>query len=403
MTPAITSIHYHLRPGGVTEVIRHHHRILTAAGIHHEILCGHNPTDLPAKVDPAFDYAAPTQTPTTFHPGRFPSSLLHFHNPCLGKNPALTASLAGLAAQGHALLLHHHDLAEDNRPDMLANLTHLPHRFPVSPRVGHAFINSRDRDLFIRAGLPHDRAFLLPNPFTPLDLPPPPDSGPATVVLPMRGIPRKNLAEFLLLAAAAPPGTRFLQASPPENTAWRENYDVWRTFAASLPLPVTFGAFQAGRTATLAASTHLLTTSTREGFGMIHLEAAGSRRVIGRLIPHLAPDLDGFPTCGLYQAILVDDTDFPALPPAAQRRAIADTAAGQEVATVIYQGNRTSLRRWLASQLARRTPGDASAALDRHSDTAQLQRLQLIARTLVSAPAAPPRFLDPHVIAQALA
>lgn len=404
MNPAITSIHYHLRPGGVTEVIRHHHRILSTAGIRHEILCGDNPTELPATIDPAFDYATPPHTPApaAFHPSRFPSSLLHFHNPCLGKNPALTAALAGLAAHGHALLLHHHDLAEDARPDMLARLADIPQRYPVSPRIGHAFINSRDRDLFLHAGLPADRAYLLPNPFTPLDLPPPATSGPATVVLPMRGIPRKNLAEFLLLAAAAPPGTRFLQASAPENPAWRENYDEWRTFAASLHLPVTFNAFSAGRGPTLATATHLLTTSTREGFGMIHLEAAGSRRVIGRLIPHLVPDLEGFPACGLYQAILIDDTDFPTLTAEAQRRAITATAAGREVATVIYEGNRTSLRSWLAAQLSRRSPGDASAALARHSDPAQLQRLTQIARTLLAAPAAPLRFLDPLLIAHAL-
>lgn len=400
MIPAIASIHYHLRPGGVTEVIRHHHRILRAAGVPHTIHCGENPSDLDAIVDPSLNYQlldSPSPT-VAFQPSPFPAALLHFHNPCLGKNPALSAALPDLARRGHALLLHHHDLAEDGRPDLLARLAKLPELYPWSSRVGHAFINSRDREIFLRAGLPEHRAFLLPNPCTPFDLPPPAPDGPATVVLPMRGIPRKNLGEFLLLAAAAPPGTRFLQASSPENPAWLGNYEEWRTFAAALSLPVTFDAFAAGRIATLASSTHLLTTSTQEGFGMIHLEAAGNRRVLGREIPYLAADLAGFPDSGLYQAILVDGCDFPTLDPASQRQAIAATLAGNDVATVIYHGNRTSLRHWLANQLALRTPEDATPALARHAYAAQLDRLMHIALTLGNAPQEPLRFVDPQTI-----
>ena len=403
MTAPVASIHYHLRPGGVTEVIRHNHRILSAAGIAHTILCGDNPSTLPATVDPAFDYAPAAAmengaAPAAFKPSRFPPALLHFHNPCLGKNPALTACLRGLAENGHALLLQHHDLAGDDRPGLLAALRGVPCRYPVSPRIGHAFINSRDLERFVRAGLPADRAFLLPNPFTLLPLPPPAAGGPATVLLPMRGIPRKNLAEFLLLAASAPPGSRFLQGSAPDNPAWLENYEIWRRFADTLGPRVHFDVFAEGRIEAMAASTHFATTSTHEGFGLIHLEAAGSRRVIGRRIPSLAADLAGFPDSGLYEAILIDGADFPTLAPVQQQEVIARAAAGDTSATVIQQGKPRPLRSWLADQLERRQPEDAPAALARHSDAAHLGRLTHIARVLLDSPAGPVRALDPAAI-----
>ncbi len=400
----VLTVHYHLRPGGVTEVIRQNHRILTAAGINHEILCGDNPSELPAAVDPAFDYSS-SAAATGFPGSRLPDheGLLHFHNPCLGKNPALTASLASLANSGRALLLQHHDFAEDGRPELLAALRKIENPYPLAPRIGHAFINTRDREIFLRAGLPEDRAFLLPNPFSPRPLPPVATHGPAVVLHPMRGLPRKNLGEMLLLAACSPPGTRFLQGSAPANETWRENYEGWRRFAAELGLPIDFDVFPHGRDDALARSTHLLTTSTQEGFGMIHLEAAGHRRVLGRRIAHLAADLAGFPADGLYDALLVAGTDFAALGVDDQRRAISSVVSGKLIPTVIHGEHRTSLPAWLADQLSLRPPGDASAALARHGDAAHLGRLLHIARTLLDAPAGPVTALDPRKIAEAWA
>lgn len=404
MTPAIVSIHYHLRPGGVTEVIRQNHRILNAAGIPHTIVCGDNPSELPAIVDPALDYSVgpPASAGTIPFPPES-SALLHFHNPCLGKNPALTRSLANLAESGHALLLQHHDLAEDGRPDMLAALEAVDNPYPDSPRIGHAFINSRDREIFLRAGLAEDRAFLLPNPSSSLHLPAVQPDGPAIVVHPMRGLPRKNLGELLLLAACAPPGTRFIQGSSPANPAWRSHYDEWRRFSETHGLPVEFDGFQHGRDKTLGSSTHLLTTSTKEGFGMIHLEAANQRRVLGRRIPCLDQDLAGFPDDGLYDAILVDGSYFANLPVDAQREAISKTIAGTTVPHVLRAGKPAPLSPWLADQLARRQPGDASEALARHGDSAHLHRLVTIATALLASPQGPVGTLDRHFIASAFA
>ncbi|GAA5483092.1 hypothetical protein [Haloferula sargassicola] len=390
----IATVHYHLRPGGVTEVIRQNHRILTAAGISHEIHCGHNPSDLPAIVDPALDYGGNPFIGALASAG----ALLHFHNPCLGKNPTLTRLLPRLAERGEAMLLQHHDLAEDGRPELLAALDSVEMVYPFSSRIGHAFINSRDRDLFLRAGLPEDRAFLLPNPSTPLDLPPPP-AGPACVLCPMRGLPRKNLGELLLLAACAPAGTRFLQGSAPRNAAWTANYDGWRSLADTLGLPIEFDVFARGRDAAFKRSTHLLTTSTQEGFGMIHLEAAHQRRVLGRRIPWLAADLVGFPDDGLYDALLIDGRDFPTWDLETQHRLIVEAAQGHLDPEVIMGRGSAPLRTWLSHHLPRRRPADASAALARHRDEAHLLRLTAAAGILLDSPPGPVTGLDRSIIA----
>ena len=382
MTPAFTSIHYHLRPGGVTEVIRQNHRILTGAGIPHRILCGDNPSELPAIVEPSLDYES-KDAPDLFLPS---GSVLHFHNPCLGKNPALTTWMGSLAEKGHALILQHHDLAEDGRPQNFARLASVANVYPTGPRIAHAFINHRDRRIFIEAGLAETRAILLPNPFDIQPLDPPDQAGPATILHPMRGIPRKNLAELLLLAACAPHGTRFLQGSAPANHAWKSLYEAWHVFARELALPIDFDCFQAaGRDSSYAASTHLLTTSTHEGFGMIHLEGAGRRRVIGRRIPHLHRDLDGFPQDGLYDGIIIDGgKDFPDLDADVQRKVIAHPRNHR--LEVVCGDSRISLEKWLKDQLALRDPVDASAGLIRHGDEAHLDRLTRLAMQLLESP-----------------
>ena len=373
MTPAVVSVHHHLRPGGVSTVIAHTGRILGAAGGPHLVL---------SRATPGLE------------------SLDYDENRRRDLAPALTRSLAVLAGAGEAMILQHHDLAEDARPRNLEVLRSVPVPYPVSPRLAHAFLNRRDLDAFTGAGLAEDQAVLLPNPIVPRPPSPPPPDGAPVVLMPMRGIPRKNLGEFLLLAAAAPTGARFLQGSAPEQENWRPAYDAWRRFAESHSLPVVFDVFRDRRPeACIDRATHLVTTSTREGFGMIHAEAAGRRRVIGRRIPYL--DLEGFPTDGLYDALVIDGRDFGHLDDEAQRARLLAFARGEIDVAVEQRGRMTPLRAWLRGQLDDRQPRDASVALARHSPESHLRRLLDLRDRLLAAPQSPVGQLDPELIARA--
>jgi hypothetical protein len=218
----------------------------------------------------------------------------------------------------------------------------------------------------------------------------------------MRGIPRKNLGEFLLLSAAAPAGTRFLQGSAPARDEWKPAYEAWRRFAGEQALPVEFDVFRRqSPERCIAASTHLLTTSRQEGFGLIHLEAAHRRRVLGRRIASL--DLDGFPQDGLYDALVCDGGDFAMLDDDHQRAAIHSFRLGKCEVQVVRQGETDSLHPWLRRQLDDRTPPDASPALARHSDGAHLKRLTELQARLTSAAPGPVRALDRRAIAAAYA
>lgn len=401
MTPAFISVHHHLRPGGVTRVIRATERILGEAGVPHLILSEENMPGLGYRAEASGDLAAPLLDAAVRHFGGRPR-LWHFHNPCLGKNPALTRSLSPLADAGEAMILQHHDLAENDRPENLAVLETVARPYPDSPRIAHAFLNERDRAAFVAAGLPRERAILLPNPSPPRPPTPPPPAGPAVVLLPMRGIPRKNLGELLLLAAAAPVGTRFLQGSAPARDEWKPAYEAWRRFAGELELAVEFDVFRRESPELgIAASTHLLTTSRQEGFGLIHLEAAHRRRVIGRRLASL--DLDGFPEDGLYDALVCDGIDFAQLDDGAQREWIRSFRLGKNEVQVARRGETGPLRDWLRRQLDDRTPRDASAALERHSDAAHLKRLAELQARLPGAAAGPVHQLDRRAIAAAYA
>lgn len=401
MTTPIVSVHYHLRPGGVTSVIKATDRILEEAGVPHQVLSGNSPGLEAFDYDESAsgDLSAQLRKAAGAHFGD-ESLLWHFHNPCLGRNPALTRSLVQLARDGEAMVLQHHDLAEDGRPRNLAILDEVEVPYPDAPRIAHAFLNRRDRDVFLAAGLDPDRAVLLPNPIQHFPRRDPVPEGPARVLLPMRGLPRKNLGEFLLLAAAAPEGVEFLQGSAPTQPRWQPAYDAWRSFAEAEPLPVRFDVFAEHSPAWwFRHSTHLLTTSRQEGFGLVHIEAANHRRVLGRRLPHLK--LEGFPEDGLYDALGVGGQDFAQLSDEEQREVILQFQRREIVVTVMNNGEASPLRTWLRLQLDDRTPCDASAGLDHHSDTAHLRRLRGLADRLLKAPQGPVRALDRQSIVAA--
>ena len=354
----VAIVHYHLGPGGVTQVIEAASQALTTAGIRHVILTGDTP---PSGWGVSPQAVVRASRPEHRHipglgylptPGSLTVEILteslraaatealggqpdiwHFHNHSLGKNCLIPHVIARLAREDERLVLQIHDLAEQGRPanyQLIANCRTL---YPFSPCIRYAFLNSRDLRIFTAAGLPPEDATLLPNP---IPLPSAPlrdlcasvvNSSPTILFAPIRGIRRKNLGELVLLSALAPAGTRLAVSRAPRDPAALPVHDTWRKFTSKHRLPIEFNVVDrfgpAAGAATsfeswLAHASHIVTTSVSEGFGLPFLEAAAlGKPLIGRNLPHLTAEhaAHGIRAGRLYDRLLVpvDWSDLPIL------------------------------------------------------------------------------------------
>ncbi len=422
----IAIVHYHLQPGGVTRVIELAARALASRGARIALLygggtCAPGAAEFPGAALPGMAYSAsPGQPAALARRMRLaarrllggPPDVWHIHNHALGKNPALTAATAWLADRGERLLLQIHDFAEDGRPADFQRLArHLGRRdfrrlarvmYPQNPRVHYAVLNTRDAGFLQHAGVPEERLYLLPNP---VDMPsaitpagsrlPGAAAGPGWLY-PTRAIRRKNLGEFLLLAALAPAGCQFAVTLAPDNPDARPIYAAWVQLAQKLNLPM---AFEVGRRpgadlrTLLSAADAAVTTSVGEGFGMAFLEPwlAGCP-VAGRDLPEITAMFkqDGLDLSGLYQRLEIP-AEWISLP--ALRRRIH---IGLRALDAAY--GRATRRGALESALAAATRGNLVdfARLDEPMQTGVIRRLA--AGRCRTHDIAPPSFLrhDPR-------
>src|SRR5690554_6827925 len=94
----VAIVHYHLRPGGVSSVIRRHSAALSKMGIRHVILVGERPADaaeFPIGVVETLNYGGSAAAPevdlallknAAIEQLGDPPDVWHFHNPTLRKN-----------------------------------------------------------------------------------------------------------------------------------------------------------------------------------------------------------------------------------------------------------------------------------------------------------------------------
>ena len=409
-------VHYHLRPGGVTRVIESTAAALRECGIQvavvadvHAPAIGYRESPGPATLEAELRAAAAHQL------GGPPDAWI-IHNPTLGKKRDLPAAIERMTRAGDAVLLHIHDLAEDGRAANFTNIDDPQHLHLTAPRVHHAFINQRDVDHFIAAGLPPHRAHLLPNPVW-LGHAAPVRRGAILssyspqhplIFYPVRGIRRKNLGELCLLASFAPPGTTFATSRAPENPEEIPTHDFWRAFAFARDLPVRFDVtdrlapapgLDADFNSWCAASTHWITTSVAEGFGQTTAEAAAHGK------PVIARRLDvGFPPANaetIYSAIEMPPRgiDFADLEEAAQAnwidRILHDPATADAIRI-----QHTPARAWLKTRLKIHHPPH-NPQLARHAPETVAQQLLDILTTLTATPPGQPIFLSQQKIAAA--
>ena len=445
----VAIVHYHLSPGGVTSVIRAASHSLEDAAIPHVILCGScSPTeDLPACVITELGYRKSSERSAAAVLADMrsacmealggPPDVWHFHNHSLGKNILMPEIVALLAGTGERLVLQLHDLAEDGRPQNYPLIADQPHLYPLSPRVIYGFINRRDRDHFIQAGLPEENAAYLPNPV------PATESSRSTkqqplVLYPSRAIRRKNIGEILLLSILSPAGTRFAITRAPEDPSALAIHEEWRAFSEKHRLPVDFNVVDRmapdlesdpSYESWIKAATHFVTTSVSEGFGMIFGEAiACGKPLIGRDLPthpfsgqqdlyqrisipsgwvdpemlriHLTAaqteahrlyrkTLPGNVIGQTLEALYEDDhLDFGNLPEAIQKQLLLRLL--EDPSSEFFIGGE-SARTWLARVLAHREPHSSSVkALPPHPETILRLYEYLMARPLAPAAWLPP-------------
>jgi hypothetical protein len=362
---SLAILHFHLQPGGVTQVVRNHLFAWNAAwkgadplpvavlhggrasGWDRDLMESLPRLDLRLIGVPELEYDDLRETiagdgdrlaraigqaleGVGFARDR---TLLHWHNHSVGKNAAAPIAIARLAEQGFRQLLQIHDFAEDARP---ANYAHLRAAlgnagsdplplYPLAKSIRYATLTGRDRGFLIEAGMPAEAVSVLPNPVHAGSAAPDGADARAKVLsaigrpdvgrwglYPVRGIRRKNVGELLLWAAFAPVDVAYGITLRPETPAEARSYDAWKRIAEELRLNVAFdvGTLPGIDFATnVAAADALFTTSVAEGFGMAFLETTLAQKpLLGRDLPDITAD---FREEGIAFPGLVDAIDVP--------------------------------------------------------------------------------------------
>jgi hypothetical protein len=333
----IALMHYHLRPGGVTTVIREQLRALSRQ-CDCLVLTGELPPagapageepDLAAavRVVPGLSYdepgcgspdprgtAAAVRAAMIDEWGRV-ADVLHVHNALLNKNSSLLSILGILQEAGIAVFVQVHDLAEDGRPSAYDRRA----EYPANCHYG--VVNSRDQQALLASGLLPQGLHLLFNVVRPLEerplgSPPPPRPGGSRLRLlyPVRGIRRKNIGEAMLLGVLLDADVSM--TLPPQNPSDRLLYDGWKSFAQSRGLPAEFDVGLArGLADLMGESSAAVTTSVKEGFGFSFLEPwTAGRAAAGRRIDAVCGDFEkeGVRLPHLYSSLKVPRALFDA-------------------------------------------------------------------------------------------
>ncbi len=308
----IAFIHYHLKTGGVTTVLKHQVGalqesclVLTGDRAGAEWPCpimeipglGYDQADRPCESSDAVAEAVEKAINRVWPGG---CDILHIHNPLLAKNARFLEIINRLQRMGIPLFLQIHDFAEDGRADC---------RFeaPYPADCHYGVINSRDKEFLLRAGLKEEGLHLLPNAVSPLTA----TGGGATVgnrvLYPVRAIRRKNIGEAILLSLFFKDGQRLAITQPPNSPADYKPYRQWVDWTRMHQLPVDF---EAGRQTAfdrlLAEAPFVITTSVAEGFGYAFLEPwTAGLPVLGRRIDGVCRDIEfqGVELEGFYPRI----------------------------------------------------------------------------------------------------
>ena len=312
----IAFLHYHLKTGGVTTVLK---RQISALQGRCEVLVltgDRAGVELPCRVVeiPGLGYDRPDVPPpmpkitadrilktlSDVWPGG--CDLLHIHNPTLAKNQSFIQCIKRLQASGVTLFLQIHDFAEDGRPEVYS-------REPYPADCHYGVINTRDKRILIEAGLEASGVHLIPNAIYPL----PAVTGyfPEELVLyPVRAIRRKNIGEAVLLSLYLRPGQYLGITQPPNSQIDMGSYQDWRVYVKKARLNVHFDVGrQYDYSVLVGAASSMVTTSIAEGFGFTFIEPwTAGKALWGRRLESICTD---FEANGLCLDFLYNRLDVP--------------------------------------------------------------------------------------------
>lgn len=312
----IAFVHYHLKTGGVTTVLKRQVAAILGACDTFVLTGDRAATALPCKVVeiPELGYDQPGVSPPTADlvaervlkalnekwPGG--CDVLHVHNPTLAKNRQFLQIIKRLQQAGVNLFLQIHDFAEDGRPDL-----YFKEDYPADCHYGA--INARDADILMSAGL--DRAGLHHIPNAVQGLAGSEDRCPKSQILyPVRAIRRKNLGEAILLSMFFNNGQRLAVTQPPNSPADITSYRDWIDWVRKNHLHVDFKVGKNTDFPLLVGSSEsMVTTSISEGFGLAFLEPWTAGKLLwGRRIADICRD---FEDNGIRLDFLYDRLDVP--------------------------------------------------------------------------------------------
>ena len=312
----IAFIHYHLKTGGVTTVVRQQVEVLSG-NCQCLVLAGSLPdADFPVQTleIPELGYTQPNQTPSdpidvaetileAIH-ATFDGEcdVVHIHNPTLAKNKHFLQILAHLQRRDMKLFLQIHDFAEDGRP-----LAYFAEPYPSDCHYG--VLNDRDYAILRKAGLKAQGLHLIPNMVNPVSEIHPETNIADFVLYPIRAIRRKNIGEAILISLFLRQGQKLIITLPPNSPADMLSYSDWKSFVATHELAIEFEAGLTKKFRELvAAADFLITTSITEGFGFSFLEPWMDNKLLwGRKLDNISRDFEknGIQLDHLYRKLLV--------------------------------------------------------------------------------------------------
>ena len=316
----IAFIHYHLKTGGVTTVLKQQLgaisdrcQTLVLSGLWPEESFPARVIQIPGlayssqyrgQLDPQDAAQAILEAIRTEFNG--PCDVLHVHNPTLAKNNHFLKILKSLQKKGTRLLLQIHDFAEDGRPrDYFAEA------YPAN--CHYSVINRRDYEILLKAGLKPEGLHLLANTVAPPRKAPLPEDLPKPmtpmILYPVRAIRRKNIGEAILLSLFFNDERTLSITLPPNSAADMKSYQYWKAFVKNRNLKVEFDRSLSHdfKTSVMSAGS-LITTSITEGFGFSFLEPwLFGKMLWGRKLPDICRDFEqkGVHLQHLYDRLLV--------------------------------------------------------------------------------------------------
>ncbi len=313
----IVYIHYHLKRGGVTTVIKQQIetvkkkcdvlvitgeqsdikinaevRSLDGLGYDNVNTGNKNPKSIAANI-----------IKTIYEKWPDGCDIIHIHNSILAKNRNFLKILDALKEYNIPLFLQIHDFAEDGRP----NAYFLKEEYTKNCHYG--VINTRDYKILKDAGLKDEGLHLLENMVNPLDCSQAKKISENFVLYPVRAIRRKNIGEAILLSLYFKDNTSLKITLPPGSYRDIVSHNSWKQFVGKNSLKVVFEASLSQNYLDLVKSAKfVITTSITEGFGFVFLEPYTADKIVkGRKLNDICCDFEkkGILLNSMYDSLIV--------------------------------------------------------------------------------------------------